>query len=294
MQLATLEREVGVPLTERSGRRLVLTPAGRLLAAHGRDLIDRLALAELELGAIRDGRVGSYRLAAFPTAARTFVADVWRDLVHTEDALELHLTTPEPEDALVALGSGEVHLAVVHSYSNVARNIPTGIVAVPLATEPVLVAMPSDDPLLRQRKSCATVSLDELASRRWISAEKPYTCQEMTERACGLAGFVPSVAAETIDFPTQLELVAAGVGVALIPHLASTNVPTGVTMIEPHQPLRRHLFACTRTASDGDAALTRLITLLREAATKRLIPANARTRDLRSPSKASTDKPARS
>ena len=49
MQLSALEKELGITLTERQGRRLALTPAGKLLAEHGRDVLDRLSLAELDV-----------------------------------------------------------------------------------------------------------------------------------------------------------------------------------------------------------------------------------------------------
>ncbi len=81
MQLNAFERELGVPLTERQGRRLALTPAGRLLAAHGRDMLDRLSLAELEIDTLQRGAGGRYRVAAFPSAARTIVADAWAALL---------------------------------------------------------------------------------------------------------------------------------------------------------------------------------------------------------------------
>ena len=78
MQLSVLEREVGLTVTERHGRRLRLTPAGRLLAQHGRAIIERLSVAELEIESLRRGAAGTYVITAFPSAARTFVSDVWR------------------------------------------------------------------------------------------------------------------------------------------------------------------------------------------------------------------------
>ncbi len=97
MQLGALERELGIALTERQGRRLALTPAGRLLAHHGRDVIDRLSLAELEIDALRRGDAGTYRVAAFPSAGRTFVADAWRELLSDGAGMNLLVTTLEPE-----------------------------------------------------------------------------------------------------------------------------------------------------------------------------------------------------
>jgi DNA-binding transcriptional LysR family regulator len=97
MQIAALEKEVGIRLTQRRGRGLTLTPAGVTLAAHGHDILDRLSLAELELEALRAGTVGRYTLAAFPSAARTFVADACRQLFgDAGSGLDLRITTLEP------------------------------------------------------------------------------------------------------------------------------------------------------------------------------------------------------
>src|ERR1700752_3979154 len=147
MQLSTLERQLGVALTERQGRRLALTPAGHVLAAHGHDILDRLALAEMEVDAIRGGRVGRYRVAAMPSAARTLVADAWRAIQAEHAGLELVLTTPEPEQALSLLVAGETDLALVHSYTNIPRDLPDGVESEVVGTEPIWLAIRSDDPL---------------------------------------------------------------------------------------------------------------------------------------------------
>ncbi|HEY3503419.1 MAG TPA: LysR family transcriptional regulator [Actinocatenispora sp.] len=275
-QLAALEREIGVPLTERRGRRLALTPAGRLLATHGHDILDRLALAELEVDALRRGAVGSYRLAAFPSAARTFVADAWRRLAQRSEGIELTLSTPEPEDALAALAAGETDLAVTHSYSNVPRDVPSGLTATPLASEPVRLAVRRDDPVAAAREP---VDLADVAHRRWITPVRPRTCYQMVERACGLAGFQPTLAAQTMDFGAQLELVAAGVGVALMPYLTIGEIPQDVLLLRTTQPVERHLFAVNRVSNDADPGIGRLRSLLVDTARARIPGPHRRPRN---------------
>jgi len=109
MQLAALEREVGLALTERRGRRVALTPAGQLLARHGRDIVDQVEVAAMEVAALREGTAGTYRVAAFPTAARSFVAQAWRQLVEEPaSGPALRLVELEPIDSLPALAAGEV------------------------------------------------------------------------------------------------------------------------------------------------------------------------------------------
>ncbi len=265
MQLSALERELGVALTERNGRRLALTPAGHVLAAHGRDILDRLALAEMEVDAIRGGTVGKYRVAAFPSAARTLVADAWRTIRADQAGVELTLTTPEPETALALLVAGEIDLALVHSYTNVPRDLPDGVQAEPLATEPIWLAIRSDDPHAGEE-----VDLADLARYPWITPERNLTCFEMTDRACGLAGFRPAIVAETMDFVAQLELVRAGAGVALVPQLTVAALPPEVMLARPRQEIERHIAAARRSTMQADPGLDTLVRAFRRAADARL------------------------
>jgi DNA-binding transcriptional LysR family regulator len=274
MQLAALERELGLALTERSGRRVALTPAGALLAQHGHDILDRLSLAELDLDALRRGSVGRYAIAAFPSAARTFVADTWRRVVDDGLGLELRLTTLEPDEALDALTAGRADLAVIHSYSNVARDLPNGVDAHPLATEQVQLACRIDDPAF---DGAPRADLADYAEHPWVGASAGLSCAEMVERACGLAGYRPRVVAESSDFAVQLELVAAGAGVALVPDLTVETVPEGVALRPLITPVERSFFVAVRRASAADAGLRTLVDRLRDDAIRWVTPGSTRS-----------------
>jgi DNA-binding transcriptional LysR family regulator len=263
MQLAVLEREAGLALTEREGRRLRLTPAGRLLARHGRELAARLALAETEAGTLRRGAAGRYAIAAFPSAARTYVARLWRGLQREGSEIELRVRTEEPEEALSSLASGHADLAVVHSYSNVPRPFGAGRSVTHLADDPVWLACRTDDPVNRPG---GTVRLEDLAGRLWIAGPPELTCHSMVVRACGLAGFQPAISAESVDFAVQLALVAAGAGVALVPGLTADTVPDGVTLRPLARPVTRHIAVAVRNERRGDPAISRLIERLAAAA----------------------------
>lgn len=268
MQLRTLERELRIPLTERRGRRLALTPAGRLLVEHGRDVLDRLRRAELEVGALRRGAVGTYGVAAFPSAARTLVADAWRGLRDAGSGVGLRVRTMEPEDGVAALLAGEVDLALVHGYSNVPRRLPDGVTGEPVATEPVWLALPADDPTWPRGGTSVSpeVDLAAFADRDWVVPQRGLTCREMTDRACGLAGFRPRAVAESADFAAQLALVAAGAGVALVPDLAADPVPSGVRLARPVPAVERNTAAAVRVSAAGDAGLRTVVGALVAAA----------------------------
>jgi DNA-binding transcriptional LysR family regulator len=279
MQLAALEREVGLSLTERRGRRIALTPAGQLLARHGRDIVDQVQVAAMEVAALHEGIAGTYRVAAFPTAARSFVAQVWRQLVEEPaSGPALQLVELEPIDSLPALAAGEVDLAITHSYSNVARVEYPGVENKQIAREEVFLATPrtssSTTATVQRRADSAgeATRLADHAGEDWIIPHHRWSCYEMVERACGLAGFAPHAVAEATDFSTQLALVAAGVGVALIPNLGCLAVPEQVMLRRLAQPVHRHLHLAIRRDGRTDPGLARLTDLLREAARTTLAP----------------------
>lgn len=267
-QLTALEKELGMQLTQRQGRRVALTPAGRLLALHGHDIVDRLSLAELEVEALRAGTVGRYSVTAFPSAARTFIADTCRRIIGDDgSALELRITTLEPEAALRALSSGTVDLAVIHSYSNVPRDIPRGLATRTIGTEPVwLATRTSQEP----GSTTPSARLEDYADQPWIAATDDVTCFDMVERACGLAGFRPRIVAESMDFSVQLQLVAAGVGVALVPDLTIGTLPDGIELISPAAPIERTILLAAPAPRFADPGIQNLADTIEAAAAARL------------------------
>ncbi len=259
MQLASLEREIGLQLTERTGRTVSLTPAGRLLAHHGHEIVDRISVAELEAAALREGSAGLYRIAAFPSALRTIVADAWGTATEAARGIQLRAIELEPHDALAALAAGQVELSVVHSYSNISELLAPDIVARLIATERVWLAT---------RDAGAAADLRDYATSDWIVPAASLSCFEMIQRACGQAGYAPRAVAEATDFASQLALVAAGVGVALVPALTVASIPGGVHLRELAVPVYRYISVATRPGSETDAGMRTVRGLLEESAAR--------------------------
>ncbi|MGN6408955.1 MAG: LysR family transcriptional regulator [Curtobacterium sp.] len=249
MQLAALEREAGVPITERAGRRLRLTPAGNVLARHGRELAATLTMAEFELDSIRSGTAGRYRIAVFPTAAQSIVAPLARALLTEGSALHLDIDVLEPDDAIAALVSGAADLAVVHGYTNLPVRSTPRLQAAPLGSEPVLLA--TNEP--------TSGSLADVAEQPFVAAPEGLSCARMVTTACRAAGFEPQVVVRTVDYAVQLALVAAGVGVALVPRMAAAPTPDDVHVRPVDPPIRRALSVVTRAGRDRDAGLRVLV-----------------------------------
>jgi len=227
-----------------------------------------LHLAATEVAALREGAAGTYSLAAFPSAARTFVAHTWRQLLQEpEQDLRLRLTECEPQDALAGLADGAYDLAVTHSYSNMAATDNAALVASRILSEPVWLATREDDPAIAGlATSCDAVDLAHFATHDWVLPHERLSCSQMAQRACGLAGFSPRRVAEASDFSVILELVSAGAGVALVPQLTIAVIPDHVQLHALTSPIFRHDFVVTRSPAQPDLGIQRLTRSLRESA----------------------------
>jgi DNA-binding transcriptional LysR family regulator len=268
MQLATLERELGVQLTEKQGRRIVVTPAGHLLATRGSSIVDLLAVAEMEVSSLKAGIAGTYRVAAFPSAARAIMPAAWRSIADSEHGtVQLRMIEMEPSLALPALSAGDVELVVAHSYSNMPPITGPGLTVTQITSEAVRLAVHESQ---WSGDASEPVDLGEFEAHDWIVPGREWTCFDMVHRATDLAGFEPHAVAEATDFRVQLALVAEGVGVALIPELGAAEVPSGVVMLDLQNPIRRNVIIVTRRSSAADAGLLRVQDAITVAARNRL------------------------
>ncbi len=204
-QVAALERQVGSPLIVRTTRGIRLTEAGTVLLVHADAVAARLRSATEELAGLAALDAGTIRLAAFPSAAATLVPAA---LVALPAGLEVRLQEAEPPEALSSVRSGEVDAALVFAYAWSA-DLGPDLVATALTEDPVRVVLPAGE---------SFGGLAGLASRRWVSGCP--RCGEHLLRVCAAAGFVPDVRHSTDDYVVVQALVAAGIGVALLPELA--------------------------------------------------------------------------
>jgi DNA-binding transcriptional LysR family regulator len=269
--LAALERQVGVALLERQGRRVALTPAARLLVARTERVLAELEAAEAELAAGNGELRGSVRLAAFPTAAATLVPNAMALFAERHPGAEVLLSELEPEDALPALKLGEADLAVVHEYDFSPRGDDPSVELTPLIEDEIRVAVPVDHPA-----AGAEVALEALAGERWIAGYVDTACYRVVVTACRAAGFEPRIVARSNDFRVVLALVAAGQGVALVPGLAVDEPPAGVCLARPAgRPLGRRVLAAVRAGGGGHPAVVALLDALRDGAAGHTLSANA-------------------
>jgi DNA-binding transcriptional LysR family regulator len=215
-QIAVLERETGTTLLVRGPGGVRLTDAGRALVEHTEAVLARLADAERELAAIAGLEGGRVRLASFPTAGATLVTRAVSIFAARHPQVELSLTEGEPDETLPLLRRGEVDLALVFDYGHGSIDLESGLECIPLLEDPLRVVLPRRHRLAARK----AVRIADLADESWVGGVRDGLCHEALLRSCEDAGFEPHVAFESNDHQILLGLVAAGVGVTLLPGLA--------------------------------------------------------------------------
>ncbi|MGN6255968.1 MAG: LysR family transcriptional regulator [Solirubrobacterales bacterium] len=266
--IATLEGEVGAPLLERTRAGARPTAAGAALAAHAEGILSQIEAAESEVAAIAAGRGGRLRIASFPTAGATLMPAAVAAFRASHPGVELSLAEGEPEEIAPRLRAGEFDLVLLFEFPGAGERLGPGMRRFELLTDPLHLALPHDHPLAGR----SHLRLEDLAEDAWVQTSAASPCAKHIVRACHRAGFDPRVSFESDDYQTVQGLVAAGVGVALIPQLALSGVRTDVLVrpLDPQPPTRK-VFAATPRSAAATPAVATMLNVLREAA-RRTVP----------------------
>jgi DNA-binding transcriptional LysR family regulator len=261
--IATLESEAGVSLLERDRRGVRATTAGERLNEHAGRILTQLDAAEAELGAIAGIRGGELRLASFPTAGATLMPLAIASFRSVHPEVALSLVEDEPEELIPRLREGEFDLGLIFEFEGTGKLGP-GLRGSPLFEDPMKLALPKGHKLARKDR----IALEELSDDAWVQTSEASACARHVVRICRAAGFEPRVSFESDDYLTVQGLVAAGVGVALIPQLAlsqTVGYDIAVRELEPEGPVR-HVVAATPGAGVSLPAAAAMLEILRDTA----------------------------
>jgi DNA-binding transcriptional LysR family regulator len=260
--IATLEAEAGVPLLERDRRGVRPTTAGERLNEHAIRIITQLDAAEAELGAIAGVAGGELRIASFPTAGATLMPLAIAAFRSAYPEVALSLVEGEPEELIPRLRDGEFDLALIFEFDGVG-GLGSGLRGTPLFEDPMKLALPKGHRLAKRDR----ITPEDLKEEAWVQTSASSACARHVVRICRAAGFEPRVSFESDDYLTVQGLVAAGVGVALIPELAlSQTLSYDTAITELHPAPVRHVVATTRGAGVSLPAAAAMLDLLQDTA----------------------------
>jgi DNA-binding transcriptional LysR family regulator len=254
--IARLEAEVHAPLVIRDRRGVRPTAAGATLVEHAETILAQIETAEEELAAVLGVRGGRLRVASFPSAGATLIPLAVAIFRRGHPDVALTLAEGEPEEIAPRLRAGEFDLALLFDFPGVRARVGAGLRTVSLLEDPMHVALPADHPLAGKPK----LRLADLRDQDWVQTSEPSPCARHVVRLCLAAGFEPNVTFESDDYETVQGLVAAGVGVALVPRLALSHVHPRIVVRElsPRSPARKVVAATTAGPGVAPAARTML------------------------------------
>jgi molybdate transport repressor ModE-like protein len=246
-QLAALEREVGQPVIERNGRGVRLTGAAEVLVGHANVVLAQLEAAAADVAAYSEGVVGTVRIAGFATALAELVAPAAAALRASHPRLALTVTESEAPDCFRALARGDADIAISMSSRLAPPRDDPRFHRRDLQADALDAVLPGDHRLAAR----PVIDLAELAGEPFVGPPDGTSCHDVTLNGCAAAGFTPAFRHWSLDFYTTMSLVAAGLGVALVPRLAQAAVPDGAVVrpLRPPAPAR-HVFAATRAGSE--------------------------------------------
>lgn len=257
-QIAKLERETRSRLLERSGRGVRLTDAAHLLVRHAEQILALVTEAEADLEAQRGSVVGGLTIGAFATASRGLMPSVLRTVAAQHPQLTVQLHESDPKAAVPLVQRGDFDLAVVQDWENSPLPLPEGLERQHLLDDSAEIALPEDHPMAGR----TSLALRDLADDGWIGAPPGDICHAWLADTLRRAGIEPKVAHYSCEYPTQLALVAAGLGAAVLPRLGRGPLPAGVVAVPVRPTLVRHIYAVWRCESARRPAVQAVVAAL--------------------------------
>lgn len=246
-QLGVLEREVGVPLLERTPRSVRLTDAGERLVQHAEVILASCEVALADVTRFAGEVTGTVRLSVFQTAAQTFAIPAVASISARYPSLKVVVSEMEPSQALPALKAGQLDIALAHEWDFVPVPPDPGLERRDLFVEPISAILPRG-----HRFAGKPVRLKDLADEPWCVATESASSRRAVERVAHAAGFEPKVVFESNYFRAIGSAVEAGLGVGVAPERTDLR-GLDVELLPIAEPrMKRTIFAAMRRGS-GDA-----------------------------------------
>jgi DNA-binding transcriptional LysR family regulator len=260
-QLALLEKEAGVALLRKTGRRVQLTPQAEVLVAHTAQLLETLEQAEADLAASLTTVTGTVRIAVFQSAALALMPDALSRMSASYPEVRVEMTQREPETALHETWARDFDLVIAEQYPGHAAPRYAELDRIPLTSDAIRLAVPPPSP---DRPAIKTLA--DTAELPWVMEPRGAASRHWAEQACRSAGFEPDVRFETADLQAQIRLIESGNAVALMPDLVWTGRETIARLLgltgDPH----RTVFTSVRRSSAKRPAILAAREILAETA----------------------------
>ena len=265
-QLALLEKEVGVELLRKTGRRVQLTPQAEVLVAHTAQLLETLDQAEADLAASLTTVTGTVRIAVFQSAALALMPGTLTRMSARYPEVRIEMTQREPETALHETWARDFDLVIAEQYPGHAAPRYPELDRVALTSDAIRLAVPACGPGPRPHQHTRRTR----PASPWVMEPRGAASRHWAEQACRSAGFEPDVRFETADLQAQIRLIESGNAVALMPDLVWTGRGTSAQLLDlPGKP-HRTVFTSVRRSSAKRPAILAAREILAATANRRI------------------------
>jgi DNA-binding transcriptional LysR family regulator len=224
--ISALEREIGLAVVRRGSRPVELTEAGAALTRHARGILARLEAAEQEVAEIGQRRRGRLRFGCFPTVLGTLMPPAFARFRRLHPEVRLTVVDDHLHRLVPRLESGELDLVVIYDHEALPDIEAKSFHRAPLLTDRFHAVLPASHALARRK----TLRLGDLRDEPWIGGAPSSAWYRIVRHACQLAGFTPRADLASDDYIAVQALVAAGLGVSVIPGLAVVHPLPGVAV----------------------------------------------------------------
>jgi len=257
-QIQRLEREVGLPLVERTTRSVVVTDAGQLLIARARRMLAELEAAREELDSLRGVLTGRVSIGAMHTMGPVDISLVLAGYHRLHPGVELTVREQSSEELAEMLRVDELDLAFLSVTERIESH---GLGLHQLVSEELVVVLPTTHPLAGR----ASVSMDQLAEEQFISFREGARLRELLFAAGRQHGFEPRVMLESNETERIRRLVSRGMGVAILPQSDAAGPGAEVAVLRLSRPsLYRDITLAWRAGRRHPPAVSRFLTLCRD------------------------------
>ncbi|MFF3904688.1 LysR family transcriptional regulator [Streptomyces sp. NPDC001848] len=259
-QLRLLQRSIPVPLTERHGRRLVLTDAGQALAGAAVEVETALARARGAVEEFVGTADGEVSVAAFHSAGSAFFPPLLRACSEPGSPRLALADEDVPQEDFPRL-TREYDLVLAHRLDH-APPWPGTVTVTTLLHEPLDVALPAGHPLAGKRR----LTPRDVADEPWITVHDGFPVMATIEAIAAAAGRRLRLVHRINEFAVVAEAVAAGGGIALMPRWTMRPHPALVLRPIDGVQARRHIDALCRPERTARTAVRTVLAELRRAA----------------------------
>ncbi|WP_448097957.1 LysR substrate-binding domain-containing protein [Luteibacter yeojuensis] len=265
-QIQSLEADLGVRLLDRNRRRVALTEPGRIFLVEAKAILARAESARTVVAEAAAGFTGQLRLAyAVSVSFHPALPETLLRFSHAAAGVSLHLGEMLTGAQYDALLSGQIDVGLLRAHPEGVANARQLNVEV-IDHEPLVIALPA----LHRLAKHASVRMDALAGERFVAPPRAHATT-LTDRLTLLAnkaGFRPNVRQEAQQIPSLLPLVAAGLGVALVPASLRAVHMEGVSFVPVDDPEAFLLLAVASRVDNTSPVLESFLRTVREARAK--------------------------